>query len=472
MKNILSAFLLTFTSTLASAQGYEIKVTLKPFKNEKIYLAYHYGDIKGLADSAMLDANSNAVFKGEKLLPPGIYMMVSPAKVILFEMLIDKPQQFSVSADTADLKKVVYTGSPDNTAFRAYQTFTDEKGKILNQLRGKQKISSDAAEIENLQQQMRALSKEIENYRTDYVKKYPSGMLSALFNALREPVVPPANQHPGGKYDSAFAYRYYKSHYWDGIHFGDDRLVRTPFFKPKLKKYYEQLVSPEPDSIIVETDHMLQEATGTQEMFKFLLSEFIDKYINPEFMGQDKVFIYLFEKYINAGQATWLSEKQRKYINERAYSLMANQLGLPASPLDLVDTTGKKRPLYEVKAPYTVVVFWDPTCGHCKEVVPKVDSMYNAKWKNSGIAVYGVMVDGGLPAWKTFINEHKLTGWTHVYQTEADREADYNAGRPNYRQLYDVYQTPVLYLLDENKRIVAKKLTYDQVDKVIEMKKK
>ena len=39
-----------------------------------------------------------------------------------------------------------------------------------------------------------------------------------------------------------------------------------------------------------------------------------------------------------------------------------------------------------------------------------------------------------------------------------------------YRQLYDVYQTPMLYLLDKNKRIIAKKLTYLQIDEVISLK--
>jgi hypothetical protein len=65
-----------------------------------------------------------------------------------------------------------------------------------------------------------------------------------------------------------------------------------------------------------------------------------------------------------------------------------------------------------------------------------------------------------------------LKDWIHVYQTEAQHDADSSAGRPDYRQLYDVYQTPILYLLDKNKRIVAKKLTYLQLDEVLNLKLK
>jgi hypothetical protein len=57
-----------------------------------------------------------------------------------------------------------------------------------------------------------------------------------------------------------------------------------------------------------------------------------------------------------------------------------------------------------------------------------------------------------------------------VYQTPEQRKEEQDAGKPNYRQLYDVYQTPVLYLLDDQKRIIAKKLTYQQLDEVISMK--
>lgn len=452
-----------------AAQGYQINVTLKPYKNQKVYLAYHYGDIKGLADSAVLNTESKGAFTGKTPLPGGIYMLVSPQKVILFELLIDKQQRFGIIADTADLKKLSFTGSPDNTAFQAYQRFTEEKGRQINMLQTG--FSGLPAEKQaTTKNEISALSKEIDAYRQNYRTKNPTGILTALFNALRDPVIPPAERHPGGKYDSLYAFQYYKSHFWDGVSFADDRLVRTPFFKPKMKKYFEQLVSPDPDSLILETDKMLRQATGSKEMFNFLLSNFIDKYINPEYMGQDKVFLFLFEKYINAGKAEWLSEKQRKYINDRAYSLMANQLGAPAPVLDLVDTSGKKRPLYDIKAPFTVVCFWDATCGHCKEVAPKLDSMYRSKWKSMGVALYGVMVDGGVPAWKNFITEHHFTDWTHVYQTDEDRQADSDANRPNFRQLYDVFQTPVLYLLDENKRIIAKKITYEQVDKLIELK--
>ena len=159
-------------------------------------------------------------------------------------------------------------------------------------------------------------------------------------------------------------------------------------------------------------------------------------------------------------------------MSDRAYSLMANLIGAPASDLQMVDTLGKLTNLYKITAPFTVLVFWDPTCGHCKEVVPKVDSIYRASWKAQGVKLYGVMVEGGKDNWLKFIHDNNLKDWIHVYQTDAQKNADIAAGRPVYRQLYDVYQTPVLYLLDKDKRIIAKKLNHLQIDEVMKLKRK
>lgn len=89
-----------------------------------------------------------------------------------------------------------------------------------------------------------------------------------------------------------------------------------------------------------------------------------------------------------------------------------------------------------------------------------------------GVKLYGVMVDGGKDAWLKYISENNLSNWIHVYETTEHKNAVNAAGKASYKQLYDVYQTPVLYLLDKDKRIIAKKLTYQQIDQVITLKNK
>jgi len=461
-------------STMLMAQtGYNIPITLKPYKNSYIYLGYHYGKKKALADSAKLDANSMGTFKGNKALPGGIYFIVSPRKEILFELLIDKQQHFSIIADSATIPAgLQFKNSPDNTLFQAYTLNINKSGREAAETSQTLAQVTDPAQKERLRNRVQQLNQQILKYRDSIGKKYPASFLTTLFHAMQEPVIPPAAKHPGGKYDSNYAFRYFKSHYWDGVSLTDERLIRTPILETKLDKYYRDLVAPDPDSINREVDYMLALSRANDEMFKYLMVYFVQKYINPEFMGQDAVFVHLFERYINTGQAEFFTEQYKKFMSDRAYSLMANLIGAPASDLQMTDTSGKNIPLYSVAADFTVLVFWDPTCGHCKETVPKVDSIFQASWRNQGVAVYGVMVEGGQDNWRKFIKDNNLNGWIHVYQTEEQKNADITAGKPSYRQLYDVYQTPVLYLLDKDKRIIAKKLTYQQIDEVMKLKRK
>ena len=465
--------MVAFSAAVTAQQGYNIKVTLKPYKNEKVYLGYYYGKLKAIADSVVLDENSTGSFQGKEPLSGGIYFIVSPKKEILFEVLMDKDQDFSVVADTSNLPaSISFTGTVDNTQFQTYSGFANQTGLSINQLTTELKSGNGPRDSVAITSKIKALSKSLTVYRDSIGKLYPGSFLTMLFNAIREPDIPPASSHPGGKYDSNYAYQFYKTNYWKGVFIGDERLVRTPFFEPKLDKYYKELVHPNADSIKKEIDDMLLQARGSKEMFKYLLVHFVQKYINPEYMGLDAVFVHLFEKYVNTGQAEFFTAQYKEYMTKRAYSLMANLIGQPAANLEMVDTLGKSVSLYNIQSDYVVICFWDPGCSHCKEVVPKVDSIYKAKWKNQGVVVYGVKTDGSKEEWLKFINQHKLNGWLHVYQLPEQQTAEQAAGRPGYKQLYDVYQTPILYLLDKNKRIIAKKLSYLQMDEVINLKAK
>jgi hypothetical protein len=91
----LATALLSFTASFCYAQnGYEIKVTLKPFKNQYIYLGHYYGKQLPIIDSAKLNDKSEAVFKGPKKLGGGIYLVGYPDRSRNFEILIDKNQNF------------------------------------------------------------------------------------------------------------------------------------------------------------------------------------------------------------------------------------------------------------------------------------------------------------------------------------------------------------------------------------------
>ena len=466
MKYLLSALLVFAMSSAFAQNGYEIKVTLKPFKNQYIYLGHYYGKQLPIVDSVKLNDKSEAVFRGPKKLGGGIYLIGYPDRAHNFEFLIDKNQRFSIVADTNRIESVAFVNSPENLTFKAYQKYMAVNGRSLDSLY-KLRSTPGVADSIALSKQIEAQNARIRKYRTDLMTREPGSLMSALLRAMREPEVP--QNDPAAKRDSMFAYHYFKKHYWDGVSFFDDRLARTPFFESRIDKYYEQLVYPDADSVIHELDYMLGYATASEEMQKFLLLKFINRYLNQKYMWEDKVFVHLFQQYFADRNYSWLNDKGRKLISDRAYSLMANIMGTPASDIELPDSTGKQTKLYDVKGDYVLVAIWDPTCGHCKEVIPQIDSAYQAQWKSEGVKLFGLAkeTEGKRTDWTRFINDHHLKDWTHVYYSKEDDNARISAGVPSYSQLYDVQSFPTLYLLDKDKKILAKKVTVEQVNEIL-----
>ena len=468
---LVSIFLCPFL--LMGQDAYRIRITFKPYRNQYIYLGHYFGKSYPVIDSVRLDETGTGVFKGTKKLNGGIYLIGYQDRTRYFEVLIDTQQTFAMVVDTLQqAEKIRFIGSPDNELFQSYQKEVDGRGRTINALK-QQLTTATAADSARLIAAITTADRDIRDYRERFIREHPGTLLAALLTAMREPELPAALQRPANGPDSLAAYQLFKSRFWEGVGFWDGRLAYTTFFEEKLDKYFNQLVIPHPDSVIREIDHMMAFATASKEMTRFLLIKFINRYINQKYMWEDAVFVHLFEKYLNGKEYDWLNEKGRKLVTDRAYSLMANIMGTPASDVVLPDSSGTLTGLYDLQADYTLLVFWDPTCGHCREVLPRVDSFYRAAWKAAGLKLFAVAkeTEGTRSDWTRFIREEQIEHWTHVYCSKADDKARIESGIPGYSQLFDIQSFPVLYLLDREKRIMAKKLAVEQVGQVLDIKR-
>ena len=458
----------------AFAQGYQVSLQAPGYKSGLAYLTYYMGNNFNIQDSAAVTPAGTAVFKGTDKLPPGIYAVFLPGKSQRIEFLVDKEQKINIKTDTTDIvNKTIITGSKENILYQQYQKFIAQKGPFYAKEEKAYNQSKTKADSALHHQSLQAAAKEMTDYRLKIIKEHPESMMAVLFNAMKESPVP--EKTPKTRQDSIDNYNYYKAHYWDGISFMDDRIIRTPFFLPKLERYYREVIILA-DTINRDVDYKLLLARNAPEMYKFLLNWLTDEFISPKYMGQDAVFVHLFETYHSQGKSSWLNNKQMEAISRRAYMLMSNLIGEKAAGLTLTDTAGRTAALYDVQADYTVICFWDPHCGHCKEEVPRLDSMYNARWKNKNVKIYAVLTPDDKDSevmnkdWKKFIVDNNLGDWTNVYETKTAEDEDRAAQRPGFRQLYDVTMTPTLFLLDKDKRIIGKKLSVKQMDDLLEFK--
>ena len=244
------------STTSNTNQGHAIQISLKPYQNTKIYLGTNYGNNKVFADSCILNEKSEGIFKSKTKLTPGIYFIVSPKMTILFDLLVDEKQTFSIEVDTLNLKNVKITGSKDNELFQNYSKIINDLFIALNDIEQKFKTSTTAADSAKYKEAYTIKDKEIKQRRKSFMDTNPNSLMRFLLQTMDVPEIP-AIPVVNGKADSLYPFRYVKSHYWDNIVFNDNRLLRTPFFEKKLDDYFKNYVSREPDSIIDEVHYML-----------------------------------------------------------------------------------------------------------------------------------------------------------------------------------------------------------------------
>jgi len=463
----LSFFLLIFALTsFAKGGGYSIKLKVNGLKDTVCYLAYYYGDKQYLKDTAKVDSKGECTFKGAEALPGGIYLIVFPDKKKLIEVIVDKNQTFSVQTDTIDpVKHLVIKGSDENKQFYDYQNFIQKKREEIDpliSLQAKVKNNKDSSEL--LKKQISKINEEVKNYKSDFQTKNPDALLTKIFKMTEEVDVPTSPKLPDGKIDSTFAYRYYKAHYFDNIDFTDDRELRTPLFHPKLSSYLKNMIHPSPDSIIKECDMLVEKARPNKETFKYVVWYLTSEYSQSKIMGYDAIYVHMVEKYYMTNQAYWVTPSQLEAITKEAMKQKPILIGQKAPEINyLTSVNDKSIPLSSLKAKYVILIFWSPDCGHCKTEIPLLYKVYE-KYKDKGVLAYSVSTVRDTAKTLNFIRENKTFDWINMLDLPLNDGNFYS----NFRSDYSVDATPAVFLLDENKKIIAKKLSPDQIDSFLE----
>ena len=460
MKRIIYALILvlwTASGFAGNGDGYEIKVRVKGVKNGKCFLANNYGDKQYLKDSIISDANGNFTFKGKEPLEGGIYLVVLPGRKY-FEIIISE-QKFSVETDTADyVQNMKVLGSTENELFYHYLNYINPRGREVDNLRKRMDKNKDNKDsLAAIKSRVSVLDNEVINYKKTFMVEHPKALLAKVFRAMQEPEIPDFPRLANGRKDSIAEFNFYKSHYFDNLDFSDDRIIRTPIYHNKIKQYMTSLTLQIPDSINKEADYLIEKARASKELFKYTVWYITNTYETSNIMGMDAVFVHMVDKYYKTNQATWVDSVTLYKIVERGKTLKPLLLGKKAPNLIMKDRFGKIETLHNVNAKYTVLCFWDPDCSHCKKEIPVLKEIYD-QVKTHGVQVYGVCTEVEIEKWTKFIDEYKLD-WINV----ADPTL-----LTNFRKTYDINSTPILYLLDEKKEILAKKLSIDQLGDLLE----
>jgi thiol-disulfide isomerase/thioredoxin len=435
---------------------YKIKINIKNYQDTSLLLTSYYGNQVILVDTSFTSKPGIFAFEGSEPLPQGIYMAVSNKKIKLFEFIVGEDQHFTLTTDTLDYSMNIFVeGSEENSIFFDYMHFNQklyfENLDLQERLSQSEKGSKKFLKI---QRQIDSVNQLAGDYKLKIIDQHQQLLVSALFNAMREVQFPDSIINST---DSTATYRYYKSHYWDYLNLSDSRLLRTPLLGKKVDAYFNQLVVRHPDSVIAAVDLVINKARPSNEVISWLVWHFTSEYQNPEYMGFDVVFIHLVDEYFAKEEIENLTPSVLENLQDRADKMRPLLLGEEAPNLILIDTTGNYQSFFSLENEYVLLYFWDYDCGICKKESEVLKKFY--KDTDLDVEIYAVNVNGDLDKWKSSVIEKELK-WVNVNGTRSVTQ--------NFHDLYDTYGTPAIFILDKDRKIIAKKIGAEQVEGFLE----
>ena len=452
--------------SVSSQPGYSISVTVKDAPEATIRLAYHVGGQQYVRDSLTTDPGGSCRFIGAEKLAPGVYMIVLPGNVF-FEFLISDDQYFDISCDSKDpVATLAFRGSEENNRFLAYQrkwkALQEEAVKISTEIGNVNKSGGDASA---LKEKLNAQEKKMKDFLHQTAMENKGTLLGAIARSII-PVEPPSPKIPAGtaNRDSVarvISYTWYKNHFFDNIDFSQPGLIRSPVLGGKLDQFFRQIVIQVPDSLIREADRILKMSSANDDVYQYVSVWLMNHYAASEIMGQDAVVVHLADSVYLAGKAPWASEEFLTDLKKRVDRLRPNLIGLKAPELLMNSFSGHYVSLYDVDAEFTIVYFWEPDCGHCKVATPLLKDFYNQN-KDKGIQVFAVCTQQDREKWENYIVDNGLN-WINGWDPQRLSRFDY---------YYNVESTPLVYVLDRDKKIIAKRLAVEDIPAFIEAYRK
>ncbi len=420
-----------------------------------------YGENQYLSDTADLSTDGYYHFKRDTGYLRGFYYMLMPDKTS-FQMLVDDDQSFSMTTSGGQagyIKAMVVEGSLDNELLYS---------NLRNQIELEPQFNTIAEELKKTTKGSEAyikwkgeqdrLIEQRDKQLLETKAKYPNALYTKFKLAGQNPKTTEPRK-PNGDLDTAAQLQAFVMQFWDGFDFKDGRLVATPVFFNKMKKYILDFTPQTPDSIIKYSQILIDQTLVNKDVFKFALNWIALKYKpgSSTLMDCDAVYSFLILKYWTPELAFWSKEEEIKSLRQTAKQMQGSLLGKVGQEVRAKDRFGNFRSTAEITEPIMIVYIYSPNCSHCQEQTPVLTKL--AKEYTGKVGVYSIVTSTTPEEWAAYANKVGYT-WPDVYDPQGDDS--------KWPLKYHVDNTPEIYVLNKERVFVGKNLHADQLQEVID----
>ncbi|MEN8193596.1 MAG: thioredoxin-like domain-containing protein [Bacteroidota bacterium] len=252
---------------------------------------------------------------------------------------------------------------------------------------------------------------------------------------------------------------YLKDHSLDNVDFNDSEMIYSDLYANKSIEYltyYRNQRLPKTDlekEFMVAVDSLLNKAKVNELVYQHITEYLIDGFTK---FGFDVVINYIVDNYVIEDNLCLDAEVEfsiQKRIDQAKYL----KIGDIVPNLILPDNTGNEIDLNKIVAEKVLILFYASWCPHCKTIMPKLKEIINAQSKGK-LEILAISLDTEKEEWLNFIKENELS-WLNV--------SDLKGWESQSTELYYIYATPTMFLVDKDRRILAKPLTVDELKQSI-----
>ena len=239
---------------------------------------------------------------------------------------------------------------------------------------------------------------------------------------------------------------YLLMHYWDNVDFKDMKLVANDdFMEQGFVNYLSVLPIVDAQTAERSVEAMMKRAEVNGVAYKKLVN-IAEKYLfepnSP--MVSDEMYIMFLNQVL---KTSVLSKVEKARFEYQHRVVMKNRVGSVATDFVYIDKDGKSGSLHTLKAEETLLIFYDPDCDNCAEIIEKLkyDRVLNNKIMSGKLRVLAVYAEDNVDLWKKELPKMP-TNWTVCRSVSKIKPLG----------LYILRAMPAIYLLDKDKKVIKK----------------
>ena len=246
-----------------------------------------------------------------------------------------------------------------------------------------------------------------------------------------------------------------KTHYFDFVDFNNPILQSSNFLEERILNYVFGMSSNNENelenykkNIDVVYSNMKTAPEALQRILLF------DLWQQMADLRYESVANYISDKYLmDLGLAL---NDQELIESLRLYKNLSKGMAAPNFDIEVKEKDKfVTKKLTDIKgAANYIIIFWSSVCPHCLEEIPQLQKFVNTLQKNE-VQVIAIGLEDEPYGWKNLTYDYPE--FIHVY---GEGKWDNKIGND-----YGVSSTPSYFILDADKKIVAKPLNFDTVKK-------